>query len=159
MDDVGDGVSDARTFRATLQRAKNRMCVPLPFDPNVEWGVRERHDVAGAVGGVTVRGRLQQDGDAWFLALGPAWVRDAGIDLTQPLDVTLAPEGPQRGNLAADVLAALPAVPRALAFVESLPTFYRNNYVRWIEEAKRPETRARRIAQATALLREGRRER
>jgi hypothetical protein len=35
--------------------------------------------------------------------------------------------------------------------------FYRNNVVRSIETAKRPETRARRVA-AIAALRDGRRE-
>ena len=34
----------------------------------------------------------------------------------------------------------------------SIPTFYRKNYVRWIEAAKRPETRTKRITEAVAQL-------
>jgi len=153
---MGDGV---KAFRTRLASEKTRARLVLPFDPLIEWGRRERYDVHGTVGGVKMRGPLQHDGGAWFLLLGPAWLRDSGLDAAQELDVELALEGPQRGTLAADVQAALDAEPHALAFFESLPTFYRKNYVRWIEEAKRPETRAVRIAQAVALLRDGRRER
>ncbi len=152
---MGDGVSD---FRTMLVHEKQRARLVLPFDPNVEWGVRERHDVTGTIGGVKVRGKLQCVGGVWFLVLGPAWLRDAAIDLTQELEAMLALEGPQRGTLAGDVQAALDAEPRALVFFESLPTFYRKNYVRWIEEAKQPETRAVRITQMVLLLRDGRRE-
>lgn len=156
MDGMGDGV---KAFRTMLKPDKARTRLALPFDPAVEWGARECYDVTGTVGGVPTRGRLVHEDGAWFLLLGPAWMRDAAIDTAQELDVELSLEGPQRGTLAADVQAALDAEPRALAFFESLPTFYRRNYVRWIEEAKRPETRAARIAQAVTLLRNGRRER
>jgi len=148
-----------KKYRTTLSSNKGRARLPLPFDPRIEWGARERYDVHGTLGGVPVRGPLQQDDGAWFLPLGPAWLRDAGLDASQPHDVELALEGPQRGTLADDVQAALDAEPRALAFFEGLPTFYRKNYVRWIEEAKRPETRAARIAQMVTLLCDGRRER
>jgi hypothetical protein len=50
------------------------------------------------------------------------------------------------------------AEPEARRFFESLPTFYRTNYVRWIEESKRPETRAKRIADAVAKLKARQRE-
>jgi uncharacterized protein YdeI (YjbR/CyaY-like superfamily) len=43
--------------------------------------------------------------------------------------------------------------------VSSLATFYRTGYVRWIEEAKRPETRARRIAETVEALAEGKKQR
>ena len=36
-----------------------------------------------------------------------------------------------------------------------LPPSHRRNYLRWIDQAKRPETRARRIAAAASLLAEG----
>ena len=49
--------------------------------------------------------------------------------------------------------------PEARAFFESLATFYRNGYVRWIEGAKRPETRSARIAEMLGLLRGGQKQR
>jgi uncharacterized protein YdeI (YjbR/CyaY-like superfamily) len=67
--------------------------------------------------------------------------------------------GPQVASLAGDIAAALEAEPDARRFFESLATFYRKGYIRWIEQAKRPETRDRRIAETVAALKAGKRER
>jgi uncharacterized protein YdeI (YjbR/CyaY-like superfamily) len=74
--------------------------------------------------------------------------------------VVLAPEGPQRGDLAEDVAAALDASPAAGAFFDSLARFYRRAYLRWIDATKRkPEERLRRIAVVVDLLERGIKER
>ena len=62
-------------------------------------------------------------------------------------------------SLAPDLLAALEGEPEARRFFESLATFYRKNFIRWIEQAKRPKTRANRIAETIATLQAGKRER
>lgn len=131
------------------------MRVAVPFDPDQVWGKKDRHHVTGSVGGCKVRAELRQD-TIWFLKLGPAWVRDNPSKAGDEVEVRLAPEGPK---VADDVAAALTASPEAQRFFESLPTFYRNNFVRWIEEAKRSETRSRRIADTVELCAAGRRER
>ena len=74
------------------------------------------------------------------------------------VDVVLSPEGPQSENLSSDVVSALDAEPQAKAFFESLATFYRNTYIKWIESAKRPETRSERIHEMVRLLIEGRKQ-
>lgn len=51
--------------------------------------------------------------------------------------------------------AALEASPAAKATLEGFAPSHRREYVEWIAEAKRPETRERRIAQAIAQLAEG----
>ena len=71
----------------------------------------------------------------------------------------LSPEGPQSDQLPADVASALEAEPQAKAFFEALATFYRNSYLKWIESAKRPETRASRIAEMIQLLKAGQKQR
>jgi len=43
----------------------------------------------------------------------------------------------------------------ALEIFEKLAYTHRKEYVRWIEEAKKPETRARRIEKAVAMIAEG----
>lgn len=55
------------------------------------------------------------------------------------------------------LMQALGAQPAALAFFESLPPSHRREYVEWIVEAKRDETRDKRIAQAVEWLGEGKR--
>jgi uncharacterized protein YdeI (YjbR/CyaY-like superfamily) len=56
-----------------------------------------------------------------------------------------------------DLRAALDAVPAAAAAFDGFPPGGRRDYVDWIGEAKRPETRARRIAQAVEWMAEGKR--
>jgi uncharacterized protein YdeI (YjbR/CyaY-like superfamily) len=73
-------------------------------------------------------------------------------------DVVLSPEGPQSELLAPDVTAAFGAEPEAKAFFEALATFYRNNYIKWIENAKRPETRIVRIEEMIELLKAGKKQ-
>jgi uncharacterized protein YdeI (YjbR/CyaY-like superfamily) len=56
-----------------------------------------------------------------------------------------------------DLTAALAAEPRAVATFDSFPPSCRREYVEWVVEAKRPETRAKRIAQAVEWMAEGKR--
>jgi uncharacterized protein YdeI (YjbR/CyaY-like superfamily) len=86
-------------------------------------------------------------------------MRDNGLEVGAEVELALSPEGPQLDNVAHDVLAALDGAPQARDFFLSLPTFYRKNFIRWIEGAKRPDTRSRRIAEMIQLLRAGKRER
>jgi hypothetical protein len=149
-----------QTFTATVEaRARGGIAIKLPFDPSAEWGDKARHDVTGKVGGRKVRGKLMLIGGGHYLELGPAWCRDSSVAAGARVAVSLSPEGPQVASLAPDLATAFETEPEARRFFESLPTFYRKNFVRWIEESKRPETRAKRIADAVATLRAGRRER
>lgn len=120
--------------------------------------MKGRHDVTGSVGGRKVRGRLVARGGGQYLELGPAWCRDNPVADGAEVTVTLAPEGPQVASMSADVAAAFDAAPDARRFFESLATFYRRGFIRRIEGAKRPETRARLIAQTVAALKAGKRE-
>ena len=139
-------------FKATITKLGTRTFIALPFYPNDVWGVKVRHHIRGTVNGHDVRGSLGSDGKQYFLPLGAAWRRDCGLDAGDTVDVTLSPEGPQSESLSTDVGDALDAEPQAKAFFESLATFYRNTYIKWIESAKRPETRAARIKEMIELL-------
>jgi hypothetical protein len=145
-------------FKATIIASGSRTLVPLPFDPNEVWGAKQRHYVTGSVNGCAIRGLLDSNGTEFYLPLGAAWRRDNGLEPGAEAEVILLPEGPQGDRLSPDVAAALDSEPEAKAFFESLATFYRKNFVRDIESAKRPETRARRIAEMVALLKAGRRQ-
>src|SRR5437762_1787168 len=115
-------------FRATVAESGTRTYIPIPFDPNEVWGVKQRHHISGSVGGCKVRGSLGSDGTQYFLILGAAWRRDNGLAAGAQVDVELFPEGPLSDNVSSDVAAALETDPLSQDFFESLPTFYRNNY-------------------------------
>jgi len=93
-----------------------------------------------------------------FFFLGAAWRRENGFEAGTGVEVVLTPEGPQSEGLSPDVATALEAEPQAKAFFESLATFYRNTYVRWIESAKRPDTRITRINEMINLLKAGKKQ-
>lgn len=132
--------------------------MPLPFNPNDVWGVKQRHHITGSVNGCDVRGSLGSDGEKYFILLGAAWRRDCGIDDGTTVDVVLSPEGPQSENLSPDVILALNAEPQAKAFFESLATFYRNTFIKWIARAKKRETRVARINEMIQLLKAGKKQ-
>jgi hypothetical protein len=145
-------------FKTVLMRSGSRIFIPIPFNPNEAWGVKQRHYITGTVNGHGVRGSLGSDGTQYFLPLGAAWRRGCGLDPGDKVDVALSTEGPQSENLSADVAAALDAEPQAKAFFDSLATFYRNTYIKWIESAKRPETRAACIQEMIELLEAGKKQ-
>lgn len=146
-------------FDAVIQREGGFTFVSIPFSPREVWGVKPRYHVAGTINSHAVRGCLGVLGQDYFLRLGAAWTRDNSVQPGETVKVHLAPEGPQEDNLAADIAKALSENEKAKTFFEDLPTFYRKNYIRWIESAKRGETRAKRITEMMGLLAEGKRER
>ncbi len=150
-----------RSFEASLEGTeKGRVFVVLPFDPEMVWGPRTRYHVRGTINGRGVRGALEQFGRGYFLPLGPAYRRGGGLKPGDPVTVTLMPEGPQSEALAADTAAALAAEPDAARFFDGLPTFYRKNYLRWIDATRRsPDMRAQRIAELVELMKAGKKER
>lgn len=157
--DVPIEATPLQRFTTTLRVQGARIAVPIPFDPNDAWGERERHDVTGTVAGHPIRGPLKQESEGFILPVGPAWRRDAGLDLSAEVEVELSPEGPQVVELAEDLREALQAHPEARVFFESLATFYRKNYIRWVESAKRAETRSARLAELITLLQAKQRQR
>jgi uncharacterized protein YdeI (YjbR/CyaY-like superfamily) len=56
-----------------------------------------------------------------------------------------------------DLAAALAANPAAQATYDGFPPSCRRDYLEWVAEAKRPETRAKRVAQAIEWMAEGKR--
>ena len=146
-------------FTTTIAKSGSRTYLVIPFDPDEIWGVKQRHYVTGSINGFPIRGSLGSDGSQFFLPLGAAWRRDNGLDAGASVEVVLDAEGPQSATLAPDVVAALDAEPDAKLYFDSLATFYRNTYIRWIESAKRPETRKARIAEMVSLLKAGKKQR
>jgi hypothetical protein len=137
-----------------------RATIVVPFDPDEVWGAKAEHPVNGTVDGRRVRVTLLPGGSGWAFTLSPARVRDMGVVVGDEVIVELAPEGPQRADLAEDISNALTANPAAAAFFDTLAQFYRKAYLRWIDATtRRPDVRAARIAEVVDLLAAGIKER
>jgi len=153
-------VTGDRAYTTTVIAEGRRVYVPVPFDPDRLWGRKPRHHIAGTVNGMGVRAVIESIPAGRAFVLGPAWRRHCGIAPGDEVAVRIHPEGPQRGDLAPDVAAALEAEPEAGAFFDALAQFYRRAYLRWIDATKRrPDVRATRIAEMVELLKAGQKER
>jgi Bacteriocin-protection, YdeI or OmpD-Associated len=148
---------ESRRFAAVVAAVSpGKLLVPVPFDPDQVWGAKPRHHIAGTVGGIRVRAVIERSGDGFGFTLGPTSPASAKVSPGDEVTVEIAPEGPQRDDLADDIAAALAADPDAGAFFDSLAQFYRRAYLRWIDATRRrPEQRAERIAEVVRLLRAG----
>jgi hypothetical protein len=49
-------------FKATVAKTGSRIFIPIPFNPNEVWGVKQRHHITGTVNGCKVRGSLPARG-------------------------------------------------------------------------------------------------
>ena len=123
-------------------------------------GSKANHPVGGTIDGRRIRARLLPSGGGWVLILAPKRLLGMGVAIGDEVTVELAPEGPQRGDLADDIAAALEANPAAGAFFDTLAQFYRKAYLRWVDAtSRRPDVRAARIAELVDLLAAGIKER
>jgi hypothetical protein len=134
--------------------------IALPFDPGEAWGVKAVHHVSGTVNGCRVRVTAAPADGGWTFTFNQGRMESLGITVGSEVAVELTPEGPQRGDLADDIAAALAANPAAGAFFDTLAQFYRKAYLRYIDATtRRPDVRVARIAEVVALLADGIKER
>ncbi|WP_322769995.1 YdeI/OmpD-associated family protein [Frankia sp. Cr1] len=150
-----------RFTTALAAHERGRAFVAVPFDPDRVWSPKPRHHITGTINGMRIRAVIETRGNQRGFTLGPAWLRDChALTIGDSITVEIAPEGPQRDDLAEDVAAALDANPEASAFFDALAQFYRKAYLRWIDATKRcPEQRAQRITEMIQLLNAGIKER
>jgi hypothetical protein len=140
--------------------SRGHAVIAIPFDPDAAWGTKAVHHVSGTVNGCRVRVTLAPGDSGWAFTLNATRMVNTGIEFGSEAIVELAPEGPQRGDLAEDLAAALAATPAAGAFFDTLAQFYRRAYLRYIDATtRRPDLRAARIAEVVGLLADGVKER
>jgi Bacteriocin-protection, YdeI or OmpD-Associated/Domain of unknown function (DUF1905) len=151
----------AERFRVQVTAdPRGHAVITVPFDPDEVWGAKAVHHVAGTVNGCRVRVTLAPGDSGWAFTLNPSRMRGVGIAVGSEAAVALRPEGPQRGDLADDIAAALAATSAAGAFFDTLAQFYRKAYLRYIDATtRRPDLRAARIAEVVGLLADGIKER
>jgi hypothetical protein len=138
-------------FTATLEE---RWLV-VPLDAKALWG-EARPPVRGTVNGHALRSRLSVYGGETVLGLTKAFRAEAGIQVGDTVEVELERDDePREVDVPPALQAALDADDAARAAFEKLSFTHRREYARWIAEAKREETRERRLGKAVEMLRAG----
>lgn len=100
----------------------------------------------------TFRTSIAIYGGEWMFVVNKS-MREAGLKPGTRYPVELVRDlEPRRVDPAPDVLAALKKAPETVAAWERLAPSYQREHLRQIEDAKRAETRARRIQKLVATL-------
>jgi hypothetical protein len=115
--------------------------------------------VGGTINGFPFRATLEPDGQrSHWLTVSRKMCEAAGADAGEVVMLEIAPacEEPET-RVPADLGQALAAAPKARALWADITPIARRDWIQWIASAKRPETRARRIHNACAMLAAGKR--
>ena len=154
--------SPVKRFRALINRDEGReVCaINIPFDAEKIFDTRGRVPVRGTLNGAPFRGSLfKMGGDCHFMVVNRHLRAAAGVSGGETVPVVMErDDAPRVINPPADFARALKGNKEAQAIWDKLSFTHRREHVEHIEEAKRPETRQRRIEKSIAMLAAGRKE-
>jgi len=145
-------------FRTTIQ-LEGKTATGLRVPPEVVDGLGKgkRPPVRVTIGGYTYRSTVAAYGDVFMLPLAAEHRAAAGVAAGDEVDVDLELDlEPREVAVPADFAEALEVDASARQLFDGLSSSNKRRFVLSIEDAKTPETRARRIAGAVDRLREGR---
>ena len=145
-------------FEAELQGEDGGTWVDVPFDLKETYGKGNLVPILATFNGTErYQGQLEMMGGAHPMLLVRSDVRSRlGVKIGDRIQVRLELDtAPRVVALPDDAVAAVGANPAASATWEGLSPGNRREYVRWIEEAKRPETRQRRVEETVRKLAAG----
>src|SRR5580698_3003064 len=145
-------------FRGTLElHGKTATGISVPDDIIEALGGGKRPPVVVTIGGHTFRTTIAPMGGQYLLGVNAENRTAAGATAGDELDVEIALDtAPRSVTVPDDLTSALRAADLTL---DGLSYTHRKEWVRWIEEAKKPETRAARVVKTVEALRSGKRTR
>ncbi len=121
-------------------------------------GAGKRPRVRITVGGHTYRTTVARMDARFMLPLSAENRSAAGVVAGDQVHVVIELDAePREVTVPQDLAGALSHDDKARTFYEGLSYSHRKEWVRWIEEAKRAETRDSRVAKAITSLRAGKR--
>ena len=146
-------------FRTTVTLGgKTATGLQVPDEVVTALNAGKRPPVVVTVGGHTYRSTIAPMGGASWIPLAAEHREAAGVQAGQEVDVRVELDtAPRETPLPEDLAAALDDGART--FFVGLAPSHRKEWVRWVEEAKKPETRAARVEKTAEALRAGRKTR
>ena len=147
-------------FRGVIENAGGGGAyITIPFDVEQVFG-KKRVKIKATIEGVPYRGTLVRMGGPNHMLIilkeirekiGKTFGDEVSVELEEDFEI-------RQVEIPADLLEALQAAPQAQAFFDRLSYSHQKEYVRWITEAKRPNTRLERIRRTVEGLTQGKRE-
>ena len=144
-------------FQATVQlNGKTATGIEVPDEAVAELGQGQRPPVRVTIGGYSYRTTVARLGGRFLVPLSTENRAAAGVAAGDEVEVDLELDNtPREVEVPADLAAALGQDDTARANFEALPYSHRKEWVRWVTEAKKPDTRTTRITKTVQSLHEG----
>jgi hypothetical protein len=142
-------------FKAKLEPARGGgHVVVVPTDVVEDAGLRHMMRVKGTFAGAAYRSSLMGSQGALYLGVHKATVEASGTKLGSTVDITLEADTEARPTdvVPPDLQRALKASKRASAAWQTLAPSHRREHIKHVTEAKKPETRQRRIETTVETL-------
>ena len=150
-------MSNKQNFTAVILNAGGGGAyVEVPFDVEKEFGSKKPR-VLAMIEGVPYRGTLVRMGTECHVLIILKGIREQiGKTFGDEVTITVEPDTePRQIEIPKDLAKELKKDKQAKAFFDKLSYTHRKEYVNWINEAKREETRQNRIAKTIEMLKEG----
>jgi hypothetical protein len=148
-------------FRATVEPGgKTATGIEVPEKVVAVLGSGSRPPVTVTVGGHSYRTTIARMGGRFLVPVSAENRTAAGVAAGDDVDVDIEPDtAPREVELPADLTEALTRDEAVRATFDGLSYTHRKEWVRWVGEAKKADTRAARLAKTVEALRTGKRTR
>jgi len=143
-------------FKVKLERYQDTQVlhVYLPFDVFEAFGTRARLAVKGAINGFPFRSSIfPLGGGKFYMVINREMREGAKVKAGDTVEFVMEKDDEPRAIATPpDLLKALSARKSVKALWDKMSYSHRKEYIGHIEEARKPETRARRIAKAVEMI-------
>ena len=148
----------SETFRATIiQTGKTACGIRVPAAVVEALGGGKRPAVTVDLDGYAYRSTVAPMGGEWWVGVNSDHRAASGLKAGDEVAVTLALDAaPRELAVPPELAAALDAAPDAKTFFDGLSYSNKRVFTLSVEGTSNPDTKARRVAKAIALMREGR---
>ncbi len=146
-----------QTFTAVIQNAGGGGAfVEVPFDVEKEFGSK-RPKIRALIEGVPYRGILtRMSAECHILGIRKEIREQIGKTIGDEVRITVEPDTePRLVEVPVNLEKAFRKEKEARIFFEKLSYTHQKEYVTWINEAKKEETRQNRIAKTIEMLKQG----
>ena len=151
-------MSKKHTFTAIIQNAGGGGAfVDVPFDVEKAFGLK-KPKVKAMIEGIPYRGTLVRMGKECHMLVILKGIREQiGRDFGDEIKVTVEADAePRVIEAPKDLLKELKKDKLVKALFNNLAYTHQKEYVKWIEEAKKEETRQARVIKTIEMLKQGR---
>lgn len=146
-----------QTFTAVIQNAGGGGAfVEVPFDVEEKLGSK-RPKIKAMIEGVPYRGLLVRMGGPNHMLIILKGIREQiGKTFGDEVTITVEPDTEARViEIPKDLMKELKKDKEAKAFFDKLSYTHQKEYVRWVEEAKKEETRQNRVLKTIEMVKKG----